>query len=141
MGPKKTKSVIHPVKLTLEELYMGKSIKIKVTRDRLKTVNDKKVIEREKKVLECKFSIGAPDGEKYILHGEADEHPDKEAGDIVFIVSEQKHALFKRKGADLLLNKEITLLEAITGVDFSIDFLDGTKFRVKSEEGQVIKPN
>jgi DnaJ homolog subfamily A member 2 len=35
MGPKKTKSVIHPVKVTLEELFAGKSIKIKVTRDRL----------------------------------------------------------------------------------------------------------
>ena len=59
----------------------------------------------EKKVLECKISQGAPDGEKYIFHGEADEHPDKEAGDVVFIVSEQKHATFKRRGADLLMNK------------------------------------
>jgi DnaJ-class molecular chaperone len=38
--------------------------------------------------LECKVDKGAPDGEKYIFHGEADEHPKKEAGDIVFIVSE-----------------------------------------------------
>lgn len=140
-GPKKTKSVIHPVKLTLEELYMGKAIKIKVTRDRLKTIDDKKTVEREKKVLECNISKGAPDGEKYVFHGESDEHPDKEAGDIVFIVQEQKHLLFKRKGADLLFNKEISLVEALTGVDFQIDFLDGAKFRVKSEEGQVIKPN
>lgn len=140
-GPKKTKSVIHPVKLTLEELYMGKSIKIKVTRDRKKTVDDKKIIEREKKVLECKISQGAPDGEKYIFHGEADEHHDKEAGDVVFIVSEQKHATFKRRGADLLMNKEITLLEAITGVDFEITHLDGTKFRVMSAGGEVIKPD
>jgi DnaJ family protein A protein 2 len=33
--PKKTKSVIHPVKCTLEDLYSGKTFKIKVTRDRL----------------------------------------------------------------------------------------------------------
>jgi DnaJ family protein A protein 2 len=141
LGPKKTKSVIHPVKVTLEDLYAGKSIKIKVTRDRLKTVDDKKVVEREKKVLECKVGKGAPDGEKYIFHGEADEHPDKEAGDVVFIVAEQKHSVFKRKGADLLMNKEITLLEAITGVDFEVDHLDGTKFRVQSGDGEVIKPN
>ena len=55
-GPKKTKSVIHPIKLTLEELYQGKSIKVKVTRDRKRTDGDKTVIEREKKVLECKIS-------------------------------------------------------------------------------------
>lgn len=38
------------------------------------------------------------------------------------------------------MNKEITLLESICGVDFVVDMLDGTRFRVKSEEGQVIKP-
>ena len=38
------------------------------------------------------------------------------------------------------MNKDITLLEAITGVDFEVKHLDGTKFRVKSAEGEVIKP-
>jgi len=33
-GPKKTKSVIHPVKCTLEELYNGKTTRIKIARDR-----------------------------------------------------------------------------------------------------------
>ena len=34
-GPKKTKSVIHPIKCTLENLYQGKTSRIKVNRDRL----------------------------------------------------------------------------------------------------------
>ena len=29
-------------------------------------------------------------------------------------------------------------MEAMCGVDFVVNFLDGTDFRVKSEEGQVI---
>jgi len=41
----------------------------------------------------------------------------------------------------LLMTKNITLLQAMSGIDFSIDFLDGTKFRVKTELGQVIKPD
>ena len=36
-GPKKTKSVIHPIKCTLEDLYKGKSARIKVAHDRLCT--------------------------------------------------------------------------------------------------------
>jgi len=36
-GPKKNKSVIHPIKCTLEDLYNGKSTKIKINRDRLCT--------------------------------------------------------------------------------------------------------
>jgi len=35
-GPKKTKSIIHPIKCTLEDLYKGKSTRIKVSRNRLK---------------------------------------------------------------------------------------------------------
>ena len=34
-GPQKTKSVIHPIKCTLGDLYNGKSSRIKVNRDRL----------------------------------------------------------------------------------------------------------
>lgn len=39
------------------------------------------------------------------------------------------------------MEKEITLLESLTGVDFVVDFLDGKKFRVKSKAGSVIKPD
>ena len=46
-GPKKTKSVVHPVKLSLEDIFNGKSMKIKVTRDRLKYIEGKKLMERE----------------------------------------------------------------------------------------------
>ena len=37
------------------------------------------------------------------------------------------------------MEKEITLLEALSGVDFAIEFLDGSKFRVQNKPGQVIK--
>ena len=41
---------------------------------------------KAKKVLEVAIDKGAPDGEKFTFHGEADEYPDKETGDIIFIV-------------------------------------------------------
>jgi len=34
-GPKKGKSVMHPVKVTLEDLYNGKTSKVAVNRDRI----------------------------------------------------------------------------------------------------------
>mgnify|MGYP002632651086 CR=1 FL=1 len=46
----------------------------------------KKVV-KEQKVIECVIDKGSPDGAKYIFHGEADEFPKKEAGDVVFIVA------------------------------------------------------
>ena len=92
-------------------------------------------------MLECVIDKGAPHGEKYVFHGESDEHPDKEPGDVIIVVNEQEHKTFKRKGADLFFEKTISLQDALTGVDFAIDYLDGTKLRVKSPKGLVIKPD
>jgi len=54
---------------------------------------------------------------------------------------EQPHKRFKRKGADLLFEKTITLIDALTGVDFCINQLDGTQLRIKNKPGEVIKPD
>ena len=60
---------------------------------------------------------------------------------MIVVVDEQPHKVFKRKGADLLIEKEISLLESLTGCDFVVNFLDDTSFRVKSTPGEVIKPD
>lgn len=39
------------------------------------------------------------------------------------------------------MEKEITLFEALTGVDFTFVHLDGNKIRVKNNPGEVIKPD
>lgn len=38
------------------------------------------------------------------------------------------------------MEKTITLAEALTGVDFTLNHLDGSKIRVKNNPGEVIKP-
>jgi DnaJ-class molecular chaperone len=44
---------------------------------------DGKKVTKEKKVLEVQIDKGAPNGEQYVLHGEADEYPGMEPGDVV----------------------------------------------------------
>lgn len=109
-------------------------------KDKCQGCNGKKV-RKEKKVLECNVEKGAPDGEKYVFHGESDQHPGKEPGHVIIQIKEKEHKLFKRKGADLFFKKTISLQEALTGADFSIDYLDGNPLRVKSEPGAVIEPD
>ena len=130
----KAKSITHPLKCTLEDLYKGKSMKIKIKRKRT-SPND------AEKVLECAILKGTPNGHKYFFKGEADEDATKDLkGDVTFIVETEKHKLFKRDGADLLITKTITLVESITGVEFGIKHLNGSSFKVASQEGEVIKP-
>lgn len=199
-GPKKGKPVMHPVKLTLEEIYSGKVTKLAINRDRIcgscngvggkegavqkcegckgrgivmrmtmigpgmytqsqgpcedcrgqgevideknkcKTCNGKKVV-KEKKVIEANIDKGTPNNFQYTFHGEADEYPGTEPGDVIIVAQEQPHKKFKRKGADLLMEKQISLHEAMTGVDFVVTHLDGVKIRIRNDPGEVIKPD
>ena len=100
-----------------------------------------KKVTKEKKILEAMIDKGAPNNCQYKFHGEADQFPGQEAGDVVIVVQEQPHKKFKRKGADLLIEHKITLCEALTGVDFVLTHLDGTKIRIKNNPGEVIKPD
>lgn len=100
-----------------------------------------KKLKKETKKLQVEVDKGAPNGEKYVKHGEGDEIPDAEPGDVIVVVTEQKHKIFKRKGADLFMEKEITLFEALTGLDFVLTHLDGRKVRISNPAGSVIKPD
>ena len=44
---------------------------------------------------------------------------------MIAVIKIKEHKIFKRKGADLFMDKEITLLDALTGVDFCLTHLDG----------------
>lgn len=58
---------------------------------------------------------GMKNNDKVTFSEMADEVPNMETGDIVFVVQEKEHTLFKRKGADLLIEKNISLNQALCG--------------------------
>ena len=60
----------------------------------------------------------------------ADENPGILAGDVHMRILIEKHKEFTRQGADLFIEKKISLLEALTGTNFEIKHLDGKKFKV-----------
>jgi len=94
---------------------------------------------QEKKVLEVHIDKGMKNNEKVIFRGMADEHPNMETGDINFLVKEKEHSLFKRKAADLLLVKELSLNQALCGFKFLITHLDNRKICIQSKPGEIIK--
>ena len=69
----------------------------------------------ERKVLEVHVEKGMKHNEKITFREMGDETPNMETGDVNFIIQEKEHALFKRKGADLLLVKELSLNQALCG--------------------------
>ena len=56
---------------------------------------------------------------------------------VFFFFPLQEHPVFRRKGADLVIEKNLTLVESLCGFDFSITHMDKRSLRVKSNPGQV----
>ena len=96
---------------------------------RCKTCKGKKV-KRDRKKLKVEVDKGSPNGEQFTIHGEGDQVPEVEAGDVIVVIKIRPNKIFSRKGADLYMEKEISLLDALTGVNFTIMHLDGRLVRV-----------
>jgi len=95
---------------------------------------------QDREVLEVHIQKGSPDNHKVVFREMADEHPDADTGDVNFILKQQEHEVFKRKGADLFIEKKISLVEALCGFEMEVTHLDGRKLLVKTEPGDIIKP-
>lgn len=83
-----------------------------------------------------------------MLQGEADQIPDQEPGDIIFSLVQTEHDIFRRAGADLQAEIEVTLAEALCGFSrVVIKHLDGRGIQIQHpqpiqrvlEPGQVLK--
>ena len=177
-GVKKGENMVHPLKVTLEQIYKGSARTLRLTRKvidkdkgvetcsdcggrgaKIQTIRMGPMIQQVQKVcdtcggngtiyrqqkvqetLEVHIPKGAPDGHKLTFSEKADEIPDGEAGDVIFVCQEQPHAEFKRKGDDLYIERTLSLSEALCGFSMELTHLDGRKLLIKSGPGEVIAP-
>jgi DnaJ family protein A protein 2 len=177
-GKRKGQDVVHPLKLSLEQLYNGVTKKLAVNRDVVDTsvpVRDcdgcdgrgtrvqvirmgpliqqsqttcnscggegkKAKLKKEREVLEVFVPKGSPNNHKIVFQGKGDESASTDAGDVVFVVQEEAHPRFTRKGVDLYVKHKITIGEALCGWGMVLEHLDGRKLLIKSSPGEVVKP-
>ena len=86
-----------------------------IIKEKCKYCQGKKV-QNIKRKIEINLERGVPDKHIYKFSNEGDEFPAKKTGDLVIEIFLLKHKNFIRKGADLLYEYKISLLEAINGV-------------------------
>merc|ERR1712172_139229 len=105
---------------------------------RCKKCNGRKV-NRERKILEVSVDKGMEDGQKVTFSGEGDQEPGLEPGDIIIVLDEKAHALFKRNGQDLIMKMDVSLTEALTGLKKAVKTLDERTLVIQTVRGEVIK--
>lgn len=175
---RKTKDVVQPLKVTLEQLYAGATKKMAITRQvidkqrgvqtcqgcdgrgvKVQVVRMGPMIQQmqsacdqcngqgksfkrksEREVLEVHIQKGSPHDHKIQFREMADEEPDADAGDVNFVLKEQEHKEFKRRGADLFIERSISLVEALCGFELEVTHLDGRKLLIKTAPGDIVRP-
>ena len=82
--------------------------------------------------------VGMKDGQQIRFSAEGDQEPGVEPGDIIVVLDEQKHPLFKRRGNDLFIDFELDLVDALCGFQKTIKTLDERTLLVTSLPGCVV---
>lgn len=126
----------YPLELTLEDLFTGRKKKMKITRNVVNSANW--TTSKEEKLLTLDIKPGWKAGTKITFPNEGDQAIGKQAADVIFIVKEKPHPIFKREGDNLLYTAEISLKDALCSGVLQIPTIDGRNISVAVTE--VIKP-
>jgi DnaJ family protein A protein 2 len=98
----------------------------------------------EKKTFEVPIEPGMKNGQKITLRGEAGcNEPGLQPGDVILVLQQKEHDVFTRlpNPSDIVIEKHISLKDALCGCSFAVKHLDGRIIKVSSSPGEVIKPN
>lgn len=107
-------------------------------KNRCKICEGRRIIKKEKK-LDIHVNSSMYDKKNIHHKNKGDEYPGYERGDLLFIIREEEHPIFKRIDRNNLhIKKKINLVEALMGVRLYIEHLD--KKNIYVDINQVIKP-
>ncbi|MBA7683950.1 Chaperone protein DnaJ [subsurface metagenome] len=80
---------------------------------------------RVKKTLDVCVQPGTPVGHKLSFADAADQEPGRDTGDLVVVLQEEPHSIFRRVGDDLVASIDVSLATALCGESTSLELLDG----------------
>lgn len=80
------------------------------------------------------------DGQKILFHGEGDQEPELEPGDVIIVLDQKDHSVFQRRGHDLIMKMKIQLSEALCGFKKTIKTLDDRVLLITSKSGKALPP-
>ncbi|KAG8228314.1 hypothetical protein J437_LFUL007032 [Ladona fulva] len=130
-------TIEHDLYVTLEDVYRGCTKKMKISRRVMPP--DGGPPTKEDKVLTINVKPGWKAGTRITFQKEGDQGVSKIPADIVFIIRDKPHPLFKREGSDIRYTAKISLKEALCGTIVEVPTLTGEKLSLNLTQ-EVVKP-
>ncbi|NXI41770.1 DNJB1 protein, partial [Galbula dea] len=128
--------VLYDLKVSLEEVYTGCTKKMKISHKRLNP--DGKTVRNEDKILTIEVKRGWKEGTKITFPKEGDQTPNNIPADVVFVLKDKPHSVFRREGSDIVYPAKISLREALCGCTVNTPTLDGRTIPMVFKD--VLKP-
>jgi DnaJ homolog subfamily B member 13 len=109
--------------LSLEEIFHGCVKKMKISRRVLN--DDGYTSSYREKILTITVKRGWKAGTRITFEQEGDQGPNNIPANIVFIVKDKPHPIFRRDGENLIFTAKISLALALVGTTIQVPTLDG----------------
>ncbi|KAJ1704531.1 hypothetical protein LUZ63_004310 [Rhynchospora breviuscula] len=122
---------------SLEELYTGSTRKMKISRRVIDPSTREARTETE--ILVITVKPGWKAGTKVTFPGMGNDQVNQVSPDIVFVIDEKPHEVYKRDANDLVAELTVPLADALAGSSINLQSLDGRDIVVPMDD-VVIKP-
>jgi DnaJ-class molecular chaperone len=126
--------IMKNLEITLTKAYVGCTLPLEITR----WVIENGIKREETETIYINIPKGVDNNELIILRDKGHIMNDSIKGDIKIFISIKNDTEFIRNGLDLVLNKTISLKEALCGFSFDMKYLDGKTFKINNGHGNVI---
>ena len=129
--------IIKTIDINLEQVLTGANIPIEIERWIIE--NGIKVLENE--TIYVPIPQGIDENEMIILRDKGNILNEQIKGDVKIFVKIINDTEFKRSGLDLIIEKKITLKEALCGFSFEIKYPSGKSYTLNNNKGNIIPSN
>jgi DnaJ-class molecular chaperone len=129
--------IIKTETISLSKAYTGYNMPIEITR----WIVENDIKREETETIYLPIPKGIDNNELIILREKGNMLNETNKGDIKVFIKIQNDTEFIRNGLDLVMNKSISLKEALCGFTIEMNYLDGRIFKINSNAGSVIANN
>lgn len=137
VGPGLMACIEEVVELSMTDCYEGKEVPLSVERRvQQRDYSSGDIVTRtERETVYASAPPGVDHDEILVITGRGHVGLDGKTGDVRVRIKVNNETPFERRGLDLVLRQDITLLQALTGVDFRVRHVSNRtcKFRVSNE--------
>jgi DnaJ-class molecular chaperone len=128
--------IMHNLVINMAQVLSGATLPLEIER----WVIENGIKVHEKETIYITVPQGVDDGEMMILRDKGNVINENAKGDVKIILKIANNTEFKRSGLDLILEKKITLKEALCGFTFELNFLNGKSYTLNNNKGNIIPP-